>query len=157
MSLTSSSQVDSTPSTSENKVNGQNRNVKFPCRLCEGNHTLPCCPFLDEAKIILDNHPASPQRLPPRYRKLLPSPSLVENPIDITQLLIKSPTIEGKPFESIPDQSQLVEMAVDPVLPSEGPPSDDTISKENEHDTIQIPFFNTKSNELGGNPPVDLQ
>jgi len=61
VSSTSSNQVDNTPSTSENKINGQNRNVKFPCRLCEGNHTLPRCPFLDEAKIILDNRPASPQ------------------------------------------------------------------------------------------------
>lgn len=60
VSSTSSSEVDSIPSASENKVNGH---VIFPCGLCEGNHTLPCCPFLDEAKSILDNRPASPQWL----------------------------------------------------------------------------------------------
>ena len=48
-------------------------------------------------------------------------------------------------------------MEMDPILPSEGPPSDDTISKENENDTIQILFVNTESDELGGNPPVPLQ
>jgi len=48
-------------------------------------------------------------------------------------------------------------MVVDPVLPLEGPPSDDTISKENENDTVQIPFFNTESDEHGGNPPIPLQ
>lgn len=48
-------------------------------------------------------------------------------------------------------------MAVDPVLPSEGPPSDNMISKENENNTIQILFINTKSDELGGNPLVPLQ
>jgi len=48
-------------------------------------------------------------------------------------------------------------MAVDPVLPSEGPPSDDTISKENENNIIQIIFVNTESGELGGNLSVPLQ
>ena len=48
-------------------------------------------------------------------------------------------------------------MAVDPVLPSEGPPSNDTITKENENDTVQILFVETESKELGGNPPIPLQ
>jgi len=48
-------------------------------------------------------------------------------------------------------------MAVDPILPSEGPPSDDTISKEYENNTVQIRFVNTESDELRGNPPIPLQ
>ena len=84
-------------------------------------------------------------------------PSLVENPIDITQLSIESPIIESEPSESILDQSQLVEMAVDPVLPSKNPPSDDIVSKEDENDTVQIIFVDTESNELGGNPPIPSQ
>lgn len=48
-------------------------------------------------------------------------------------------------------------MVVDPVLPSEGPPSDDTIPKENENDTIQILFITSESNELEGNPLVPSQ
>lgn len=61
VSSTSVNHVDNTPSTSENEVNGQKGNFRFPCRLCEGDHALHHCPFLDEAKSVLDNHPASPQ------------------------------------------------------------------------------------------------
>ena len=43
-------------------------------------------------------------------------------------------------------------MAVDPVLPS-----DDTIPKESEKDTVQILFVTSKSDELGGNPPIPSQ
>jgi len=38
-----------------------NCKVKFPCRLCEGNHPIHLCPYLDEAKKVLDNRPASLQ------------------------------------------------------------------------------------------------
>lgn len=55
------------------------------------------------------------------------------------------PISEGKPSESISDQIQQVEMEVDPVLPSESQPLDDTISKENENDIVQILFVNTES------------
>ena len=150
MSLTPDSQVDNTPPTSENEVNRQKGKARVPCRLCDGEHTLHRCPFLDEAKRILDNLLASPHQLPLGYKKLFPSPSLVENPIDITQLSIKSPIIESEPSESILDQFQLVEMAVDPVFPTKNPPSDDIVSKEDENDTIQIPFVDIESNELGG-------
>jgi len=35
-------------------------------------------------------------------------------------------------------------------------PLDDTVTKENENETIQIPFVNTESDEPGGNLPVPL-
>ncbi len=79
MSSTSDDHVESTPSTSENEVTGQKGRSKIPGRLCEGDHVIHRCPFLDKAKRVLDNHPSSPLQLPPRYKKLLPSPSLVEN------------------------------------------------------------------------------
>jgi len=66
------------------------------------------------------------------------------------------PIIEDKPSESTLDQIQQVEITVDPVLPSEGSPSDDIVSKENENDTIQIIFANIKSDEHGGNLLVPL-
>ena len=47
-------------------------------------------------------------------------------------------------------------MAVDPVLPSKDPSSDDTITEENKNDTIQILFVNTDSDEHGGSLPVPL-
>lgn len=157
MSSTPDNQVDNAPSTSENEVNRHKGKVRVLCRLCEGDHTLHCCPFMDEAKNILDNYPTSPQQLPPGYKKLLPSPSLVENPVDITQLSIEPPIIESETFESIPNQSQLVEMVVDPILPSENPPLDEIVSKEDENNTVQILFADIESNELGGNPPIPSQ
>eukprot|EP00253_Pinus_taeda_P005155 PITA_05155 len=48
-------------------------------------------------------------------------------------------------------------MVVDPFLPLEGPPSNDTIPKENEDDAVQIIFVTSESDELGGNPPIPSQ
>ena len=61
MSLNSRNHVGDTPSTSGSKVHGKKGKVKFPCRLCEGNHTIHLCPYLDKAKRGLDNYLASPQ------------------------------------------------------------------------------------------------
>jgi len=70
---------------------------------------------------------------------------------DTPTLLVEMPIIEDKAFESTSDQSQQVETTVDQVLSS-----DDTVSKENENNTIQILFVNTESNEHGGNLPIPL-
>ena len=104
----------------------------------------------------MDKFPTSPQRLPPGYKKLFLSPLLVENLTDTPLLSVEAPIIEDKPSKSTPNQCQQVETAVDPVLSSEGPPLDDTVTKENENNTIQILFVNTKSNEHGGNLPIPL-
>jgi len=106
VSSTSGDHVDNTPSTSENEVNRQKGKVRFPCRLCEGDHSLHHFTFMDKAKSVLDNRPASSQGLPPRYKKLLPSPSLVENLTGVTQSSVESPIVESKPSKSILDQSQ---------------------------------------------------
>ena len=71
VSSTSDDHVESTPSTSENEVSGQKGKYKFPCKMCEGDHAVQRCSFLDKAKRVLDNHPASPLWLPPGYKKLL--------------------------------------------------------------------------------------
>lgn len=68
VSSTSGYHVGDTQSTSGNQVHGNKGKVKFSYWLCEGNHPIHLCPYLDEAKIVLDNHPASPQRLPSGYR-----------------------------------------------------------------------------------------
>ena len=41
-------------------------------------------------------------------------------------------------------------------MSSEGPPSDDTVTKEDENDTVQIIFINIESDEHGGNLPIPL-
>ena len=130
--------------------------LDFLVRLCEGNHAVHRCPFLDEAKRVLDDRPASPLQLPPGYKKLLPSPPLVENPPDPSLWSAEASIIENEPSESILDESKKVETAVDPVLPSECSSSNDTITEEKEKNTVQILFINTDSDELGGIPPVPL-
>ena len=130
MASTSDDHVEYTPSTNESEAHGQKRNPRFPCKLCEGNHAIHRCPFFDEAKRVLDDHPASSLRLPPGYKKLLPSPPLVENPAGPSLWSAEAPFIENESSESIPDESQKVETAVDPVLPSECSSSNDTVTEE---------------------------
>ena len=79
----------------------------------------PNSPFLDEAKRVFDDRLVSPLRFPPGYKKLLSSPSLVENPAGPLRWSAEAPIIEEKPSGSIPDEIQKVEAAVDPVLPPE--------------------------------------
>ena len=104
----------------------------------------------------MDDRPVSPLRLPPGYKKLLPSPSLVENSAGPLRWSAEAPIIEDKPSGSIPDEIQKVEAAVDPVLPSEDLSSNDTVTEENKDDTVQILFINTDSDEHGGNLPIPL-
>ena len=156
MSSTSDSHVEDTSSTSGNEVSGQKRNYKFPCKLCEDDHTVHCCPFLDEAKRVLDDRLISLLRLPPGYKKLLPNPSLVENPTGTPLWSAETSIVEDEPSKSIPDESQKVETEVDPVLPSEDPSLDDTITEENKNETIQILFVNTDSDEHRDSLPVPL-
>jgi len=137
-SSTSEDHVESTPSTSES------------------DHAVHSCPFLDEAKRVLDDRPASLLRLPPGYKKLLLSPSLVENLADTPLRSVETSVIEDKPAESIPDESQKVEAEVDLVLPSKGPSLNDTIIEENENDTVQILFVNRGFDEHGGSLPIPL-
>ena len=60
VSSTSGDHAGNTPSTSGSKVHGRKVKVKFPCRLCEWNHPIHLCPYLDESKRVLDNRPTSP-------------------------------------------------------------------------------------------------
>lgn len=43
-----------TPSTSDSKVHGKKGKIKFPCRLCEGNHHIHLFPYMDEASKVLE-------------------------------------------------------------------------------------------------------
>jgi len=156
VSSTSGDHVENTPSTSESEALGQKGKCKFPCKLCEGDHAVHRCPFLDEAKRVLDDRSVSPLRLPPGYKKLLPNPSLVENPADTPLWSAEASIIKDKPSKSTPDESQKVKVAVDSVLPSEDPSLDDTITEENKVDTVQIIFVSTDSDEHGGSLPVPL-
>ena len=132
------------------------RNPRFPCKLCEGDHAIHRCHFLDEAKRVFDDRSISPVWLSPRYKKLLPNPSLVENLAGTPLWSIETSIIKDEPSKSIPDESQKVKMAVDPVFPSEDPSLDNTITEENKNNTVQILFVNTNSDEHRGSLPIPL-
>lgn len=55
VSSTSDDHVENTPSTSESEAPGKKGKYRFPCKLCEGDHAVHRCPFLDEAKRVLDD------------------------------------------------------------------------------------------------------
>ena len=150
MSLTSGDHVGNTPSTSDSKVHGLKGKVRIPCRLCEGNHSLHLCPFLDEAKRVFDNRLTSPQRLPSGYKKLSLNPSLVDEPTDQNQPSVKTTLLESEQYESLPDQNQQVKVTADPISPS----ANRNFREESENDTVQVLFVTSDSNDLGGSPLV---
>ena len=137
MSSNSENHVGVTPSNSGSKVHGTKGKVKFPCRLCEGNHPIHLCPYLDEAKIVLDNCLLSPQQLPSGYKKLSLNPSLVDELIDKDQSSVKPTLSESESYESILDPNQQVEVTIDSISPL----VNRTLPKESEYDTTQVIFF----------------
>jgi len=154
VALTSDNHVECSPSTSESE--GQKGRTGPLCQLCEGNHAIRRCPFLDEAKRVLEDRPVSPSRLPPGYKKLKPSPSLVENPVDPPKRSAEASVIEIELVESRPDESQTVEAAADPVLPSEDSYSIDIVTEESKDDTVHIIFIKIDSDEHQDNAPTPL-
>jgi len=144
---TSEPHVDCTPSTSGSEAHRQKGKMKFPCKLCEGDHTVHRCPFLDEAKRVLEDRLVPPIRLLPRYEKLSPTPSLVENPAVPMKWSAEVSIVDNELSESIPDERQKVDTAVDPVMPLEVPSTDDTFTEKNEDSTVQILFVNADSND----------
>lgn len=48
-SLASGDHARDKPSPSDSKVHGKKGKVKFSCRLCEANHPIHLCPYMDEA------------------------------------------------------------------------------------------------------------
>ena len=67
--------------------------------------------------------------------------------------MIETLITESESSESIPDESQQVEVTVDPILPSK----DHTLPEESKNDTVQIIFVTSESDEVGGNPLVPSQ
>lgn len=106
MSSTSRDHVGDTPSTSGSKFHGKKGNVKFPCRLCKGNHPIHLCPYLDEAKKVLDNCPASLQRIPSGYKRISLNPSLIDELTKKNQPLVKPTLSKSESYKSILDPNQ---------------------------------------------------
>ena len=101
---------------STSKAHGKKGKVKFPCKLCEGNHPIHLCPLIDEASKWLENITASQPRLLTTYRKLSPDPSLIDPMIDQKSYLVNPALFESESRESVLDQP-LVEENVGLVSP----------------------------------------
>ena len=104
--------------------------ISFPARYVKGITPFTFV-YLDEAKEVLDNYPASPQQLPSGYKLLFLNPSLVDDLTDQNQLSIKPTLSKSKSYESIPDPNQLVEGTIDTISPL----VNCTFPEESEYDT----------------------
>ena len=76
--LASGSQVGGTSSTGAVKAPKKQDEITNPCKLCEGHHAIHLCPYMDEAKRVLDNSTVFAPCLPAGYKKLSLIPPLVD-------------------------------------------------------------------------------
>ena len=142
--------VDKT-STTDNKVHGKKGKVIFPCRLCEGNHPIHLCPYMDEASKVLVNLIVSQPRHPTGYQKLSLDPLLVDQLIDQSTSLVNPTLSESESHDFIPNQP-LVEKMVNSI-----PPSIYRVYLiECEVHITKVLLVSSDSKELGGNPPIPM-
>lgn len=105
--------VDVTPSASNGNKKGK---IRFPCRLCEGEHLVHLCPLMDKASIVLENLTAPQPHLPIGYQKLSSDPLQIGKEIAFDSSLAHPALAKPDCVMSVPDQP-LVEKSVDLVSP----------------------------------------
>jgi len=122
-SLSSEAQGDATLSTRNGKKKGK---IRIPCRLCEGNHPLHLCPFMDKASIVLKSLTAPLPQLPVGYQRLFAATDRppADKEIDSNPSRVQAPLPKLGCAQPIPDQP-LVGKSVD----SSSPP-DHSVSEE---------------------------
>lgn len=93
------------PSTSDVKVGKKNRTIKFPCRLCEGDHHSHLFPHMDKDSYILENI-----LLPIGYRNISPNPSLfyglvnlVPSPVSLVYQVVNLVSSSIEPVTQVVD------------------------------------------------------
>ena len=79
--LASGSQVGDTSSASAGKAPKKQGKLAHPCKLCEEHHSIHLCPYMDEAKRVLDKSTVSTPCLLPGYQKISLSPSPIDSTI----------------------------------------------------------------------------
>ena len=106
--LASGSQVGGTSSTGAGKASKKQGKITNPCRLCEGHHAIHLCPYMDEAKRVLDNLTGSSPCLPAGYNRISLSPPPADARIGQESSLVDPTPSEIQNQESIPDQPLVV-------------------------------------------------
>jgi len=61
--------------------------IRFPYRLCEGEHLLHLCPLMDKASKVLENLAAPKPQLPVGYQRLSSDPLPVGKEIELDSSL----------------------------------------------------------------------
>ena len=109
--------------------------IRLPCRLCEGNHPLHLCPFMDRASIILESLTAPSPQLLVGYQRLsaIAERSPADKEINQDSSLVQPPLPASGSAKPIPDQP-LVGKSVD----SSSPPADHSISEEHHSPLLLI-------------------
>ena len=89
--------------TSFDKAHKKQGKITNPCKLCEGNHPIHLCPYMDEAKRVLEDPMVCTPYLPIGYQKLSSSLLLVDSKVS-QELSLVSPTPPKIQIqESVPD------------------------------------------------------
>lgn len=125
--------------------------VNFSCKLCDGNHLIHLCPYMDEASKFLGNLTVSQPQSPTSYHKLSPNTPLVDEVIDQNPPLV-NPTLSDSESHKFITNQPLVERMVDSIPPS----VDCTFPIESESHTTQVLLVSSGSNELGENPSIPM-
>ena len=106
--LASESQVGGTSSASAGKSLKKQGKLANPCKLCEGHHAIHLCPYMDEAKRVLDNLTVSTPRLPAGYKQLSLSLPPADAVIGQGSSLVDPTPPKIQIQESVPDHPLVV-------------------------------------------------
>ena len=106
--VTSRSHVGGTSSASAGKTLKKQGKLTNPYKLCEGHHAIHLCPYMDEAKRVLENSTISTPCLLVGYKHLSLSPPLADALIGQESSLVDLAPPEIQIQESVPDQPLIV-------------------------------------------------
>ena len=96
------------PSASAGKTLKKQDKITNPCKLCGGHHAIHLCPYMDEAKRVLDNSAISIPCLTASYKQLSLSPPSADPTIGQESSLVDPAPSKIQIQESAPDQPLVV-------------------------------------------------
>jgi len=136
------------PSANDGKKKG---NIRFPYRLCEGEHLLHLCPLMDKASKVLEKLVAPQPQLLIGYQRLSSDPLPVSKEIDLNSSLVNPTLLEHDYLVSILDQP-LVGRSVDLALPLVA----HSVPKESGDHITYVLLVSSDSHESKSDPPIPI-
>lgn len=130
--------------------NGKNKGkIRFPCRLCEGNHPLHLCPLMDKASAVLESLTASSPPFPVVYQRLYSNPLPVDKEINLDSCLVH-PSLPKPGYAQPVLYQPLVRKSVD----LDSPPMVDSVPDEHHDSTAHVLLVSSDSLEPENDPPI---